>query len=187
MKRFLSLLTCAALLAASVPAFGADQPSLSLEDLGFKNSETQANPELQHRLEERTSMLKTHQVLGLITAIPMVAQIFTSNNADKSAGARNIHMGLGIGTAVLYGATASFALFAPKPAGIQDKGTIKVHKALAWVHGPLMIITPILGGLAYSQVSNGEKTHGLASYHGAAAALLITSYLASIAVMSFNF
>jgi hypothetical protein len=163
-----------------------DKP-LSLEDLGFKKADTQADLELQQTLERRTSMLHTHQVLGLITAVPMVAQLFLAQDVNHNATRRNIHMGVGIATAGLYGATASFAIFAPKPAGIEDTGATKIHRALAWVHGPLMIITPILGGLAYSQVSKGERVHGVASLHGASALVLTISYLASMAVMSFNF
>jgi hypothetical protein len=37
---------------------------------------------------------------------------------------------------------------------------------MAWIHGPGMILTPILGAIAYSQKSNGEKVHGIATAHG---------------------
>lgn len=170
----------------TLPTF-ADQKPLSLEDLGFKDSQTQGNPELQMDLEKRTSMLKTHQTLGLITAIPMIAQFILANGVEHNTTRRNIHMGVGIGTTVLYATTASFAIFAPKPDGVVDKGTTKIHRALAWVHGPLMIATPILGALAYSQVSKGQRVHGAASLHGASATALLVSYLASMAVMTFNF
>jgi hypothetical protein len=96
-------------------------------------------------------------------------------------------MGAGIATTGLYGATAYYAIFAPKPEGIEDKGSTKIHRALAWVHGPLMVITPILGALAYKQLDEGHKVHGVASLHGASATVLLISYLASMAVMSFNF
>ena len=160
---------------------------LSLEDLGFKNADTRSHPELQLQLEKRTSMLKTHQILGLITAIPMIAQFFTSQNVKHDVDQRNLHMAVGLTTTALYATTASFAIFAPKPEGVEDKGNTKIHRGLAWVHGPLMIITPILGGIAYSQLSSGQRVHGIASLHGASATLLLVSYLASMAVMTFDF
>jgi hypothetical protein len=186
MLKWFSFLAMASLLLLSTLSHADDNP-ISLEDLGFKKEQLQGNPELQHQLEQRTSMLKTHQTLGLITAVPMVAQFFTSHDVNHNSTRRNIHMGLGITTAVLYGSAAYFAIFAPKPEGIEDKGNTKIHRALAWVHGPLMIITPILGGIAYSQLNNNEKVHGAGSLHGASAVLLTVSYLASAAIMAFNF
>ena len=163
----------------------ADKP-LTLEDLGFKNTEMQADKDLQLQLETRTSMLKTHQTLGLITAIPMIAQFLVADN-PTSGSKRDLHIGLGITTTILYGTTASFALFAPKPKGVKDKGNTKIHRMLAWVHAPLMILTPILGGIADRQINKGENVHGIASRHSTAASLLLGSYLASITVMSFDF
>jgi hypothetical protein len=46
-------------------------PSSSLEDLGFAPQQTQAHEQLQAMLEKRAHMLKIHQRLGLITAIPL--------------------------------------------------------------------------------------------------------------------
>lgn len=48
----------------------------SLPDL-FPTSQTASDPHLQAELNKRTHMLKTHQTLGLITAIPMVAALIT--------------------------------------------------------------------------------------------------------------
>lgn len=163
-----------------LPLFGCNDKPLTLEDLGFSKSDTQADLNLQKRLETRTTMLKVHQILGLVTAIPMAAQFIDKGNID-------LHKGLGITTATLYATTASFALFAPKPEGVKDKGKTKIHRMLAFVHAPLMVLTPILGAMADDQKSKGEKVHGIASLHGSSAGLLLGSYLASIAVMSFNF
>lgn len=41
-----------------------------------------------------------------------------------------------------------------------------MHKALAWIHGPGMILSPILGAVAFNQKSKGEKVHGLAAARG---------------------
>src|SRR6185437_7986154 len=66
----------------------------------------------------------------------------------------------------MYFTTPYFAIAAPKTKGTKTRGPIRLHKALAWIHGPGMILTPILGAMAYSQKSKGEKVHGIASAHG---------------------
>ena len=49
----------------------------SLGDLGFSEQQTQSNPQLQATLARRTSMLKIHQRLGILTTIPMAAAVIT--------------------------------------------------------------------------------------------------------------
>ncbi len=66
-------------------------------------------------------------------------------------------LSLGTGTAALYFTTAYFAIRAPKVAGTQTHGPIRLHKALAWIHGTGLVLTPILGAMAFQQKSNGEK------------------------------
>lgn len=181
---------------ANAPAANAPPPQApSLESLGFSQQQTQANPALQARLDKRTEMLKIHQRLGLITALPMVADLITGPMAKaKSKNGQTIseptqtnldlHAALGSSTAVLYGATAYFAIFAPKIPGVQKRGAIRVHEWLAFVHGPGMILTPILGSMAFSQEQNGEKVHGIASAHGAVATATVIAYGASIIAVS---
>jgi len=98
-----------------------------------------------------------------------------------------LHAALGATTAGLYITTASYAIFAPKPHGIETRGPIRVHKALAWIHGPGMILTPILGAMAFEQKSRGEKVHGIASAHGPVAYVTAAAYGAAIASVSFKF
>ena len=106
-------------------------------------------------------MLKIHQRLGLITMIPLIATVATSFGAggrSTSTSDRWAHLALGSATGDLYFTTAYFAIFAPRIPGTQTRGQIRVHKALAWVHGPGMILTPILGAIAFDQRSKGEKS-----------------------------
>lgn len=158
-------------------------PALSLQGLGFPSSETQGNAQEQARLDKRSHMLKIHQRLGLITTVPLVATLFTGNLAGgRSSGStgRNVHVALGAATAGLYFTTASFAIFAPKIEGTQTRGPIRLHKFLAWIHGPGMVLTPILGAMAYEQKANGERVHGIASAHGAVAIVTAGAYGAAI-------
>ena len=161
------------------------EPSLS--DLGFPPSAIQGNAQEQARLDKRSHMLKVHQRLGLITTAPLVATVVTgffAGGKSTSSTDRNVHMVLGSVTAGLYFTSASFAIFAPKISGAQTYGPIRVHKALAWIHGPGMIITPILGAMAYQQRSNGEKVHGIASAHSAAGIVTAAAYGAAILSVS---
>jgi hypothetical protein len=162
----------------------------SLEDLGLTPSQTQSDPQLQARLDKRTHMLKMHQRLGLITMVPMIATVATSFGAggkSTSTSDRWAHLALGSATGDLYFTTAYFAIFAPRIPGTQTRGPIRVHKALAWIHGPGMILTPILGAIAFDQKSKGEKVHGIASAHGAVAIVTAGAFAAALVSVSFKF
>lgn len=158
---------------------------LSLEGLGFPQSQVQGNAKEQARLDRRTRMLKIHQKLGLITTAPMLATVITGTFAGgkvTSSTNRDLHVGLGSLTAGMYFTTAYFAIAAPRIKGTKTEGPIRLHKALAWIHGPGMVLTPILGALAYQQKSRGEKVHGIASLHGPVA--IVTAGAYGLALMS---
>jgi hypothetical protein len=162
---------------------------LSLGDLGFSSSQTQGSAADQARLNKRTHMLKVHQTLGLIDVAPMVATVATSFGAggrSTSTSDRWAHMALGSTTADLYFTSAYFAIFAPKIPGTQTRGGIRLHKTLAWIHGPGMIITPILGAIAFDQKSKGERVHGIASAHGPVAIVTAAAYGAAILSLTFK-
>ena len=163
----------------------------SLQELGFTSAQAVGSVEEQARLDKRSRMLKTHQRLGLITLVPMLATVLTAggakNHAGSSASARDVHGALGILTAGLYVATASYAIRAPSLPGTETRGPIRLHKALAWVHGVGMILTPILGAMARSQLDRGEKVHGIASAHSAVAGVTIAAYAAAIGAVAIKF
>ena len=162
---------------------------LSLGDLGFSTSQAQGSAADQARLDKRSHMLKLHQRFGLIDTIPMIVTVATSFGAggrSTSTGTRWAHLALGSATGDLYFTSAYFAIFAPKIHGTQVKGPIRVHKVLAWVHGPGMILTPILGAIAFDQKSKGERVHGIASAHGAVAIVTAGAFGASILALTFK-
>jgi hypothetical protein len=167
----------------------------SLEDLGFTPQQTQADVKMQALLSKRTHMLKVHQTLGLITAIPMVATLITGPQAkakgrngqtitEPTTANLDFHVALGGVTTGLYFTTAYYSIFAPKIPGVKPKGAIRLHRALEWVHGPGMIVTPLFGIMAYKQENAGEKVHGIAAYHGTAAYVTAAAYGASIVAVS---
>ena len=167
----------------------------SLGDLGFTPQQTQTDARMQAMLNKRTHMLKVHQTLGLITAIPMVATLITGPQAkakgktgqtitEPTAANLDFHVALGGLTTGLYFTTAYYSIFAPKIPGVKPKGAIRLHRNLEWVHGPGMLLTPLLGIMAYKQENAGEKVHGIASYHGTVAYVTAAAYGASIVAVS---
>jgi Carboxypeptidase regulatory-like domain len=168
----------------------SNQTAPSLSDLGFSKSETQSNGAQQSLLDKRTHMLKIHQRMGLITTIPMVASVVTSLNAggrSEGSASRDLHVALGALTGDLYGITAYYAIRAPRIAGTETRGPIRFHKAMAWIHGPGMILTPILGAMAFSQKNNGEKVHGIAAAHGPVAIVTAGAFGAALLSVSVKF
>lgn len=164
------------------------EPSLS--DLGITPQQTQGNAQEQALLDKRTRMLKTHQRMGLITAVPLVASVVTSLGAggrDTSKTSRDLHAALGGLTADLYFITAYYAIRAPRIKGTETRGPIKFHKAMAWIHGPGMIATPILGIIAFDQKSKGEKVHGVAQAHGPVAIVTAGAFGAALLSVSVKF
>ncbi len=167
----------------------------SLSDLGFTPQQTQANAQLQTRLTRHTEMLKIHQRLGLITTIPMAATLFTGPLAkakgkngqtitEPSDANLDFHAALGGLTTALYFTTASYAIFAPRMPNNPKHGGIRWHEALAFVHGPGMVLTPVLGYMAYKQENSGEKAHGIAAQHGTVAYITAIAYGTSIVAVS---
>ncbi|HEY6272307.1 MAG TPA: carboxypeptidase-like regulatory domain-containing protein [Terriglobales bacterium] len=175
----------------TIPSGAGGAPTLA--DLGISPVQAMGNPQYQALLDKRSHMLQVHQRLGLIATAPMVAALFTSTGATGhhgmpgSASGRNLHTVLGAATADLYFTSAYFAIRAPKVPGVQAHGPIRVHKALAWIHGPGMILTPILGAIAYNQLSNNERVHGIAKYHSDVAAVTAAAYGAAIISVSVKF
>jgi hypothetical protein len=163
---------------------------LSLGDLGFSPTQTQGSAQDQARLDKRSHMLKIHQRLGLIDAIPLAATVIAGTGAggkSTSSSDRYLHLALGSVTGDLYFMSAYYAIRAPRIPGTQTRGQIRFHKALAWIHGPGMVLTPILGAIAFDQKSKGEKVHGIASAHGPVAIVTAAAYGAAILSVSIKF
>ncbi len=167
----------------------------NLNDLGFNTQQTQADPKLQAMLDRRTHMLKVHQKLGLITLVPMAATLITGPMAkargrdgqpfkEPTDANLDFHMALGGLTSAMYYATAWYAIDAPRIPGSHHRGPIRVHEALAWIHVPGMVATPVLGYMAWKQENAGEKVHGIASAHAPVADITVVAYAAAMVAVS---
>lgn len=181
--------------SAPPAAQNPQQPNApSLGDLGLTPEQTQGNAQQQALLDRRTHMLKVHQRLGLLTLIPMAAAYISSAGATADHGpsttgsgntaGRDLHAAIGSVTVGMYAATAYYAIRAPKVSHEPSRGGIKFHKYLIYVHAPGMVLTPILGAMAFDQLNKGEKVHGIASAHGAVATVTTVSYAAAILAVS---
>jgi hypothetical protein len=175
------------------PAGQETQPPAppSLGDLGLPSSQTKPDPDLQTRLDRHTRMLRIHQRLGLITLAPLAGACISSafappdlKNGKGNATGRDIHVAFGAASVTMYAFTASYAIRAPRVSDAPARGGIRLHKYLIYVHAPGMILTPILGAMAYDQADNGEKVHGIASAHAAVAWTTAVSYGAAIVAVT---
>lgn len=172
----------------AAPSTTKSEPTL--EDLGFSKAEEQGNAQRQALLDKRTHMLKIHQRMGLITTVPMIATVITSFNAggrSEGTASRDLHVALGSLTGDLYGITAWYAIRAPRIKGTPKRGPIRFHEAMAWIHGPGMVLTPILGAMAFSQKNNGERVHGIAQAHGPVAIVTAGAFGAALLSVSLKF
>jgi len=162
----------------------------SLSDLGLTPAETEGSAQRQALFDRRTHMLKVHQRLGLITVIPVAAACISSVGAPPEHGqygnttSRDVHVGLGGAAIAMYGATAYYAIRAPKVSNEPARGGVKWHKYLIYIHAPGMVLTPILGAMAFNEINSGQKVHGIASAHGAVATATAISYGAAIIAVS---
>jgi hypothetical protein len=163
----------------------------TLDDLGLPADQTKPDPDMQARLDRRTYMLKMHQRMGLLTLAPLAAACISSaaappdpRNGSGNTVGRDIHLSLGSLSVLSYGATAYYAIRAPKVSDGPARGGIKLHKYLIYIHGPGMILTPILGAMAFNQANNGEKVHGIASAHAAVAWTTVAAYSTAIVAVS---
>ncbi len=169
------------------------QQAPSLGDLGLSPDQIKSDPDAQHRLDRRTHDLKVHQELGIITLAPLAAACITSalappdprNGSGGNTTGRDIHVSLGSLSVAMYGATAYYAIKAPRiPGEGPTKGGIKLHKYLIYIHAPGMVLTPILGAMAFNQAAAGQKVHGIASAHAAVAWTTVAAYSAAIVAVS---
>ena len=76
---------------------------------------------------------------------------------STSSTTRDLHAAVGSTRVGLYSTTAYFSIFATKVPGTHARGPIRLHTALAWIHGPGMVLTPVLGALPFEQKSRGER------------------------------
>ncbi len=180
MKSFLSIIFIA-LVIISAPV----RAELNLSDLGFKNEDVKIDPETAKVMEERHNKLQLHQKFGLATAAAMTATVLLADGAGH--GDAKVHKIAGITTGLLYWTTAYFTWTAPRPDTIKDNGSTKIHRALSFIHVPLMAMAPVLGYLNDKNRRQGKESTGLVKAHGGIASAAYISFMAAGLTMYFDF
>lgn len=157
MRLLVSLLV---VLSFSLQAFADDGPSM--ESLGFDQNQVAPNPKEQKVLEKRAHKLQLHQKLGLVTLALAAA---TAATAEEGTEAPESHEILGLTTGAFYFTTAYLSLTAPEPKEEHKEGwNMKVHKAMAFIHFPAMVLLPFAGFQASHAYRDGKKPSGLGKY-----------------------
>ena len=156
---------------------------LTLSDLNFKQDQVKVDPHFTQMMETRQKKLQIHQKLGLATMAAMTATLLVAESANDD----DIHKYAGIASGLLYWTTAYFSLSAPKPEGIKETGSTKIHSSLAWVHAPLMVIAPVLGYIYKDNHSKGKESSGIVKAHGGLATAAYISFMAAGLTMYFDF
>ncbi len=126
---------------------------LELSDLGFNQQQLTSDPILELKLQERKRKLELHQYSALTALTLMTGAMLTSGHGVST----DTHKWLGIAGGIAYYSAAYYAITAPSIENIENSGNTKWHKRLAWIHGPAMILAPILGYLAnqkYKKMNN---------------------------------
>ena len=142
---------------------------------------------LENREKElvvRERMLKAHQIIGYITFAGMIYQGILGGklyNGDYSV--YETHKTLGKIVTVTYFTGAGLSLFTPPPLVSRKKeglSNIRLHKILANVHVPAMIVTNI-----YADKQQGNKSYK--KIHKASAYTAVASYTLAMVTIIFDF
>lgn len=171
------------------PALAADHQTkrIDLFDLGYKKSDLIPDKEFQRNLNQRRFYLEEHQNWGLV-ALGLMAFAFT--NAGNGKNPPIEHLIIGTATTVAYGASAYYGIKAPvwrkKNSGPATGGS-SLHRNLAWIHLPGMILTPVLGYMAKKKRNKNEDLTSPEKYHQDVAAVTIAAFAISVLSVSFEF
>ena len=142
---------------------------------------------LENRKKElivREKMLKAHQIIGYITFAGMIYQGILGGklyNGDYSV--YETHKTLGKVVTVSYFTGAGLSLFTPPPLVNRKReglSNIRLHKILANVHVPAMIVTNI-----YADKQHGNRSHK--KIHKASAYTAVASYTLAMFTIIFDF
>jgi hypothetical protein len=178
------------------------QAQVKMEDLGVFSSSVPEGQMTDSILEMRENKLHHHKKMGHITMGLMTASFLTAvlakHDIDDARSSRgglrskddasklNLHMGLSLATLASYYTTAYFSLSAPKSDAYQDESARSWHKGLAWIHGPAMILAPILGALAFKDHHDGEEVGGLGKLHKPVMMAGFAAFLASYSIAVYS-
>ena len=160
---------------------------INLFDLGYSTTQDEKlSFEKQALLEKRRFYLNQHQKWGLVTLGLMALALTSAGDGNPPIE----HVMLGTATAVSYGASAYYSLSAPNWDDIKENpptGGSALHRNLAWIHVPGMILTPILGYIAKKKRDKSEDLNSPEKYHKDVAGITAAALAISVISVSFEF
>lgn len=193
MKKLSIILFVSLLFSSSL--YSEEVKTTMLEDLGIHYDENKiTNEQMDNFLEERTWKMNLHPTMGHITAGLMTVSVATAlmaknrdNNKGRTDGTGpiNLHRAISYITAASYFFTGYLSLTAPKPVDFEDEHDRKIHKHLAYVHVPAMILAPILGTIAYNQRKKYGETRGIGKMARPAMYIAAAAFFGAWGVMTF--
>jgi hypothetical protein len=167
-----------------------------LQSLGIHFDETKlTSDEVERLVEEREWKLSHHRTMGHVTAGLMAASFITALAAKRN-GRKGNRQGSGMGpwrrhqhlsylTSLSYFYTAYLSLSAPKPMDFEDEHERKIHKHMAYIHFPMMVLAPILGTIAINQIDKDGEVSGIGKLARPAMYLGAISFFTAWTVMTF--
>ncbi len=186
----ISFMLLSLILSLSAYAQSPDSNSkkkINLFDLGYNASQDpKLEFESQLNQEKRRFYLNQHQKWGLVTLGLMALALTSAGDGNPPIE----HVMLGTATAVTYGVSAYYAINAPNWADFNTNpptGGSALHRNLAWIHLPGMILTPILGYMAKKKRDKGEELNSPEKYHKDIAGLTAATLAISVLSVSIEF
>lgn len=164
----------------------AEKSKINLLDLGITQKEQKPEFDQQINLERRRFYLEQHQKWGLVSLGFMALSLISAGGGNPPIE----HVMLGTATAATYGVSAYYGITAPNWSDFNSRppsGGSNLHRNLAWVHVPGMILTPILGYMAKKKRDKNEKLNGPEQYHKDVAGLTAAAFAISVLSVSFEF
>lgn len=177
------------ILSLNVQAQNQPTPKkVNLFDLGISHQPTDPKIEFENQLqlEKRRFYLEQHQKWGLVTLGLMALALTSAGDGNPPIE----HVMLGTATAATYGVSAYYAIQAPNWTDFKTNppaGGSALHRNLAWVHVPGMILTPILGYIAKKKRDKGEDLNSPEKYHKDVAGITAATLAISVLSVSFEF
>ncbi|MBL9004795.1 MAG: hypothetical protein JNJ46_11145 [Myxococcales bacterium] len=165
--------------ATASPAASSPQPAAAGDDFNFDlMGENQKSPEQIKEEQEKSArierlgkirrpMLSTHQIMGFVTLAALTATVVVGQlnhydmylSGDQTGRYRYAHLGLGIGTAALFGSTGFLAVFAPNPYPKPVRfDTALLHKVAMILATAGMATQIILGPIAVDRIGRVDQS-----------------------------
>lgn len=165
-------------------AFAADQSPPGVSDLSLLNvTEDQSDLEELSLLKTRRQMLNWHTYTAWAAVGLMGATLVTAPSGNFD----NTHKWLGIAAGATYLGSASLAYLAPSIDDSKISTNIAIHKTLAFVHAPAMLLAMYSGIKAHQDRKDGKDLSSIAKMHSAFAAVATVSFgLAAITSMDWT-